>query len=144
MRPIRRGAAADGHGDVAGGAFHHHAGMALDFLVPHIVVGVDAGEFCVRRTVAGFALQTAVAGGKTEQRNAACGNIWLRGKNLVRGRAHGEICVGENGRVANLPVIAGRRAAVAARAIWFHEPADAIDGSDAAHIAVTTLALHGH
>ncbi len=64
MRPAIDGA---GHGDVAGGAFGYHARMSLEFLALNVVVAERAGEFCMRRTMAGRALEAAVAHGETIQ-----------------------------------------------------------------------------
>ena len=66
VRAVRGRATANGHGNVAGTAFHHDAGVPLNFIIAHIVVGVRAGELCMSRAVAGFALQPAVTAGKTE------------------------------------------------------------------------------
>ena len=50
-----------GHGRVASGTLDHHAGMSLQFLAAQIIIPMRAGEFRVRRSVAGRALEAAMA-----------------------------------------------------------------------------------
>ena len=144
MHAVRSADIVGRRGRVAGGTFHHHAGVALDIDIPDIVIGVDAGEFRVRRAVAGLALKPAVTAGKTEQRKPACRSIGLRGKCLVHRHAHREIRIGEDRGITNLAVVACRRAGVTACAVWFHEPADPSGRANRAHVTVTALALHCH
>ena len=147
MHPVRSGSGVRGarvHRDMAGGAFRHHTDVTLDPKVADVVVDVCAGKFRVGRTVAGFALQPAMTGGKAEEPKACGRNVGLRGESPIRRHADGVICVREDRGVTDLAVVACRGAGMAARAIRFHEPADTIGRADDAHAAVATLALHFH
>ena len=84
MRAAIQVGAGGSHGDVAGGAFDHHATVALESDVAQVVIGVRAGELGVRGAVAGRALQAAVADGETIEGKVECG---IRsGRRVGRGR----------------------------------------------------------
>ena len=48
MRPTRSGGGGSGHAHMAGSAFHHRAGMALDGGVAEVVISMGAGKLRVR------------------------------------------------------------------------------------------------
>ncbi len=145
VRTATRRRVVDGHRGMAGRAFDHDAGVALDFFVAHIVIAMGGGKFGVGRTMAGGALQPAMSGGKAVQRNTRERRVGWGGKCLIhRDAFHPKIGVRKTTRVANLTVIAGGGAGVTLLAIGFFEPASAPGATDVAHIAVTALALHRH
>ena len=99
-------------------------------------------ELGMGRAVAGGALQAAVADGKAIERETWRRRVGRGGKGLVRGDAHAAVG-SKDGGVADLAVVVGGGAGVAALAVGFHEPADRAR-ADLAHVAVAALALHLH
>ena len=80
MHAVRPAADGAGHGCVARRAFGNGAGMALHVDAQHIVVGVRAGVFGVRGTVARLALQATMAGAEAVQVEAAGRGVDAGGK----------------------------------------------------------------
>src|SRR5512133_4085404 len=97
---------------MAGRAFGQHSRVSLQANALGVVVGVWRAELRVRRTVASFALQTAVAGRESKQREAGGRSVRVGSEGLIRGdtyRGPG----GEHGGVDDLPAVRCRGTGVA-------------------------------
>ena len=127
---------------MTGGALGQHAHVPLVLEALKIVVRVSAGKFSVRRAVASFAFNSAMAGRESIQGQPGRGDICGRGK-----RRHGrqpESAVGNGVGKSDLALVMNRIPRVAGLTVGFFEPARSIGRRNTAHQPVATLALHRH
>ena len=93
-----------GHLVVTGGAFRQHPLVSLQSQTLDVVIVGGTGKFGMRGIMARFALQAAMAAGKTIEGQARGGRVGVGGEGEVHGHAGPAIGV-EYGGVADLPVV---------------------------------------
>src|ERR1039457_211028 len=110
-----------GDRSVARCALDEHSHMPLQGGALDVVVDNRSGEFGVRRAVAGFALQAAVAAGESVHRKSCRRRVCIGGEGLIGSDAHRR-AAGEYGGIDDLPAVGGRGPRVALLAGGFIEP----------------------
>lgn len=124
-----------GHADMASCAFAHGTGMALQVLTEYIVIYMRTGVLGMGGTVAGLALQTAMASTETVQVETTSRCVGIGSKALICPNFGCAICIDTTDFALSIMV--------ARLASGLTKPAGTGAAADRRHAAVATLAIHG-